>query len=234
VVFLTRAASLRVTNFSLEVGDDGSIKGSLSLATGYVLYPQWLRLAISLAREAKRAAVRVDKVWPSNDGNRQGAALEREVRYAAGTAVASVAAIDGLYGWLQSHATEKKERREGPPLKSPRYAQINELIRTSFKLNQSVSSRVRDHLKIMFGLRDQAVHPSSSVSSPIAHPRLGQAMNAALANFNAANAIGCVQSSVNIILTAFDLSKSDDLPIVNHIQQISPELKMIKRMADKL
>lgn len=234
MVFITRSSPVQVTNFELRFDENGQMQSSLSLATGYLMYPQWLHLAVALAREAKNASIKTDRAWQSDDGKRQQDALEREVRYVAGAVTASVASIDGLYGWLR-HIEAKEPNRTVPKRKrTARFAQVSELIRVSFKIDEHPSSRIRKHLKTMFDLRDQAIHPNPVPSTPVKHPRLMSLMNQNLANFHADNAIGCAQSAANIIDGVFEVSRSDDERVKKHIQQLKPEITKIRRKANSL
>src|SRR4051812_38757145 len=93
------------------------------------------------------------------------ATLEQEFEASMQAIMAAAIAVDAFYAIIQNHlqlpssliAVWKSKR-------TPRYAQITELLRRAFLLEAKKASVLR---RIFYPLRDLPVHPSGKVDRPI-------------------------------------------------------------------
>lgn len=95
-VFIARGMTVVVPagGFTLSIGDEGKLSGSLTLHVHHDVCPTWLELAsrhLSDAEERKRARV---SAWNSDDQDARAATLEAEFEFSMQAIMAAAIAVD--------------------------------------------------------------------------------------------------------------------------------------------
>jgi len=117
------------------------------------------------AESARRDAVAADL----DDNDAFNRALEREFR--ASIVAAAAFAMDSFYGSVIEHAPEAKAEA------GSRDGAIFETLKRAFSLSGAHQKVLREPLRMMFRLRDEAVHPPTEWVSPIRHPAFNLGMD---------------------------------------------------------
>ena len=204
---------------TITMEDDGSISNNMTLHIGYDMYPQWLMIAVDHAEKCAEAGKTLDSIWTDGGDEKQLLALELEMREGMQAISAAAIAIDGFYGTVVDRCplpgdVAKKWREK----KLARYSQVAEALRMSFKIGNKSFLEIRDHLKVVFAFRDEAVHPSATAREPVNHPRLGVATERRLAIYSADNAMNVTKFSLNLIGLLIGHPKQKHTALIEHCQ----------------
>lgn len=161
---------------------------------GYDSYPQWLSAAVEHAERCWNAAQDVDKVWPTDNENAKVAAVEVELRHGMQTFVSAAACMDGFYAASKHLMVQEGFKANS---KCARHRAISELFRQGYLFDDPGFAQLTGFLKTLFDGRDEAVHPRSAATEPVAHPRL--AVNRQIAIFSAENSLQVMDSTANLL-----------------------------------
>ncbi len=71
----------------------------------------------------------------------------------------------------------------------PRDATVFETLKNAFDLSNAQQAALREPLRLVYRLRDQAVHPPADWRKPIAHPVYGFGMEPRFVYYRAENAV---------------------------------------------
>lgn len=131
----------------------------------------WLEIALEHLAAAKSAHDALLEAKAS--GNEFGPWLDREFKSSLQVAVASATFFEALYAATIDRVTTKPPSHvPGERRGQSRYAKVAEQLRMSFGLRNVGTANLRSVLKVIYGYRDEAVHPSSNFEEPVAHPDL--------------------------------------------------------------
>jgi hypothetical protein len=136
-----------------------------SIAVGTRMLLHWSDIAIEQEREACAARRGLERAQA------EGGSLElgRELRPSLIAIAASSHALDALFGEIRGFALplqlqERWKQRENRP---PRPRQIHEALKHGFRIS---AQRWAEDLRVLFDLRDGAVHPETVMGEPKRHP----------------------------------------------------------------
>lgn len=195
-IYITKGMSVGISKFELRMDESGKLDHQLELSVSYDACIAWARIAVGHQKLAADLMERRRSEWAKVpvDEIARGSALEDEFQASMQTIVASAICVDALYDHMVPHASIPPETRmiwakEG----MARYKQVAEIFRTAFNLQGETFQSIRNFLKILYSLRDSAVHPSSKPHQPTQHPELHVAMDWRLASFrgDTADLIAC-------------------------------------------
>lgn len=175
---------LRIRNLTLSfdatTGDliDSSMITELRTDT----FHHWLQIAAQAsddAEDARIAAVEAER----DDDEVFNRALEREFRASMIAVAAAAFAIDAFYGSVLQHAPDTKVEA------STRDGAIFETLKRAFSLGATEQAALRERLRVIFRLRDDAVHPPAAWVTPAWHPAFNLGMEPRFVNYRVENAI---------------------------------------------
>jgi hypothetical protein len=193
----------------LTEAPDGRISGHLTLHVAYDVVPIWFKIALQSLRAAEAAEVIRKAAWATDDADEKLRSLEQECAVSMQCITAVAIALDALYSQIKSRVPSvtaelvQTWRRN----KTPRYAQVFEVLQRGFKPNQAYTKKLRAFLKDVFKLRDFAVHPHAEMRAPVLHPELCIMIEGRFASFKAENARTCANSLKFILLDLAAKSK---------------------------
>jgi hypothetical protein len=198
---------------------DGTLKGPSSIALRITadMYPQWLRIAVDRTFDAEAAGKKVDEVWPAGVPAEQVIAIEAELRDSMSAILACAAAFDGLFGTIadlapMEAATVATWRKN----KTRRDVRICEAIRRRFQIPAANLAKIRPFMRLLFKLRNEAVHPISKTDDPPPHPRLPVAVEKRFVMFRAGNAHNATLMSLRIFTALSRSPRPDYEKLVEH------------------
>jgi len=216
-IFISRGMTIAVPpgGLTLAIGDDGKVKGNLTLHVRFDVCPTWAELAVRHLEDAKAKKALREAAWAGVEEDQKAAALEGEFEVSMQAIMAAVIAIDAFYALIQTHV-------QLPPnivdkwrtKRTARYSQVTEVLRRGFRLRPEGVVALRQNLKEIYRLRDLAVHPSGKIEAPILHPELGVGVEWRFAHFRAHNAELVVNAATWIL---WDLA--------NGGKPVDPEIK---------
>jgi hypothetical protein len=210
---------------TISVGGDGLPTLSLTPHLHFDVCPTWLELASQhLAQARQRQSERV-AAWNSSDEDAKAATLEREFESSMQAVVAAAIAIDSFYavlkGKAQIPAAVSAKWKEN---KTARYAQICEVIRTSFVLVDSDFQQIRKNVQEIFRLRGIAVHPTGVITQPVLHPELNVGVEGRFALFRAENASVVVDAAKSLISELVTKAKPKNADVQQYAEALRTRL----------
>jgi len=138
--------------------------------------------------------------WLGQNENLKAETLEREFESSMQAIMAAAIAVDAFYAAIKPKIQIPEDLREQwRQNRTPRYAQIAEVVRRGFSLPQNGAKNLRQNLKEIFRLRDLAVHPSGNIEAPIPHPELTVGVEWRFAWFRFDNAIAVVRATLDML-----------------------------------
>lgn len=130
--------------------------------------------------------------------------LESEFSHSTQAIVSSAICLDAFYDHIARYAPiDSSTRASWRTKKVARYSQVAETLRSTFNLKQNEFGLVRDYPKLVYKLRDAAVHPSNKPTPALPHPDLGISTDWRLVAFRGDVADGLVCSCLGLL---WDLS----------------------------
>lgn len=145
-------------------------------------FHHWLQVAAQAsddAEAARTAAVNLER----DDHETFNRGLEREFRTSMVAVAAAAFAIDAFYGSVLQHAPGTKVRARS------RDGAIFETLKRAFSLSAAQQAVLREPLRVIFRLRDDAVHPPAAWVEPAWHPVFNVGMEPRFVNYRVENAI---------------------------------------------
>ena len=146
------------------------------------IFDHWLGIAERASADAE-AARRIALDAGLDDNETFNDALEREFRASMVAVTASAFAIDSFYASVLEHAPATRV------MANARDANIFETLKRAFSLSSQQQVALREPLRQVFRLRDQAVHPPATWVVPALHPVFNLGMEPRFVQFRAENAI---------------------------------------------
>lgn len=189
----------------LTTGPDGKISGQLTLHLAYDVVPIWFKIALQNSAAAEAAEVIRKAAWRTDNADEKLNSLEQECVATMQCITATAIALDALYSQIKLRvpSVTAELMQTWRKNKTPRYAQVFEVLRRGFKPDPAYAKKLRAFLKDVFKLRDLAVHPHAETRAPIMHPEVRIMMEGRFSIFRAENARVCTESLKSIL---FDLA----------------------------
>jgi len=145
-------------------------------------FQHWLDIAARAAADAENARL-VAVAAELDDNETFTRAVENEFRTSMVSIAAAAFALDAFYASVVEQAPTVKV------VAKSRDASIFETLKRAFSLNPEQRTALREQLRLIFRLRDQAVHAPASWAQPILHPAFNLGMEPRLVTFRAENAV---------------------------------------------
>lgn len=188
-----RRGGLRLRNLSLTFDRSTGDLVDTSMITELRLdvFPDWLDIAKRAAADAETA--RATAVEAAEDDDAFNSAIGDEFRTSTVAVAAAAFAIDAFYGSVLQHAPTTKVKAKS------REASIFETLKRAFSMTQAQQEQARENLRLLFKLRDNAVHPPADWAEPIKHPAFNLGMEPRLVHFRAENALNAQAFARNLI-----------------------------------
>ena len=192
--------AIPVGGFTISFGSDEKLASSVTLHVHFDVCPTWCKLALDHLATAMSCRIARVAAWEEANSDEKGKTLEREFEASMQATMASAIAIDAFYSAIQSHVqlppslvAKWREKR------TPRYAQVSEVLRRAFHLKPNQTKALRGNLKEVYRFRDLAVHPTGKIAAPVRHPELQVGVEWRFAYFHAANAEALVNAAIAVI-----------------------------------
>ncbi|MGH3130042.1 MAG: hypothetical protein ACRDNX_04425 [Gaiellaceae bacterium] len=191
--FRIPAFSLTIDPATGELGGSGIVP---ALRTD--IFDHWLLIAEQASVESER--VHEDAVeTPLDDNEGFSKALEREFRASLVAVVSAAFAIEAFYRSVLEHAPETRVEA------GTQDARIFETLKRAFALPAAQHRAIRENIRVIFRLRDQAVHPHATWVKPVRHPVFNVGMEPRFVNYRAEHAVNALLLARKVI--AFCLRK---------------------------
>lgn len=145
-------------------------------------FQHWLDIAARAAADAENARL-VAVAADLDDNETFTRAVENEFRTSMVAIAAAAFALDAFYASVIEQAPTVKV------VAKSRDASIFETLKRAFSLSPQQRTALREQLRLIFRLRDQAVHPPASWARPILHPAFNLGMEPRFVTFRAENAV---------------------------------------------
>jgi hypothetical protein len=173
----------RLRDFSLTFDrTTGEVESSMVPELRTDTFDHWLAIARRARSEAIAARER-GVAAPVEDNEEFSPALEQEFRSTLVAVGSSAFAVDAFFASVVEHAPSARVSAKA------RDAEVYETLKRAFRISSSRQRALRDPLRVLYRLRDQAVHPPASWNEPVAHPIYGLGMEPRFVHFRAENAI---------------------------------------------
>jgi hypothetical protein len=161
--------------------------------------------------------------WVTPDSAARANTLEAEFKASMQAIMACAFAIKAFYGSIAAKIDIPRDAlakwREN---RTPRYAQIAEILRRVFSLTDKEFAPLRQALCRIFKLRDRAVHPSGRFSTTLLHPELQVKVEWRYAVFRYQNAAENTEAAVRT-LSGFVLEgRPSDVSVRKSSEALSP------------
>jgi hypothetical protein len=229
-IFVSRGMTLRVPAGGMVIGtgDEAFKITSLTMHVRFDVCPTWLEIALNHTEQARHARGHRIDAWKGSDEDLKAKALEKEFESSMQAVMASAIAIDAFYSILAQHVSipsglSKKWRDK----RTPRYAQVTEVLRRAFKLKAVGTKNLRQQLREIYRFRDMAVHPSGKVEAPLYHPELDVDVEWRFAYFSATNAEGISRVTSWIVWELCKRGKPADDEIKDYVSTLSSRLDQL-------
>ncbi|QTG12578.1 hypothetical protein G6M86_04660 [Agrobacterium tumefaciens] len=208
-IFIIRGMTVSVADFSTSLDEHGLPQNHLELHVGYDACVPWARIALNQRDEALTAMTERTHAWESDvDEFLKAETMEKEFQHASQAIVASAICMDAFYDHVARHAPITSSIRNlWRQKKTARYIQIAETLRATFRIKQNEFKALRDFLKILFKLRDAAVHPSNTPKAPVIYPGLSISTDWRLTAFRGDVSDPLICSCIGLI---WDLTRGAD------------------------
>jgi hypothetical protein len=178
------SGGFRIRNLSLSIDQKtGELAGtSTTPEVRNDVFTHWLTVAEESADAADHARVEAAAA-PREEDETFNAAVEREFRASMVAVAAAGFAVEAFYWSVREHAPETNVKAESAD------GRIFETLKRAFKLSGEQQRQLREHLRLLFRARDEAVHPPASWKEPVLHPAFNLGMHPRFVNYRAENAI---------------------------------------------
>lgn len=157
-------------DFTISVDVEGKTDANLVISTSYNVLPLWLRIAYENLVLSRKASKDITEKWNDNP-EEQKSLLLAELTPSMQVFVACGTALDALYEQLKPFANiSKAETKDWRDKRRSRAAQIAEIIRRVYKLENDVFKAFKENIKSIIKFRDQTVHPTHEIRRTCTRP----------------------------------------------------------------
>lgn len=230
-VFVSRGMTVAIPAGGLVLSLDKSGKptGSLTLHLHFDVCPTWFELALRHLEDAKNRQCARIAAWNTSDEDSKAATLEREFEASMQSIMASAIAVDAFYAVIQTKVkipstiiTQWRKKR------TPRYAQISEVLRNAFTLKPKGTAILRKDLKEIYRFRDLAVHPSGKIDAPLFHPEIQVGVEWRFAYFRYANALLIVREALHMLCELITSGKPKNGEVRKYCEALRPRIEPLQ------
>lgn len=172
-IYIVKGMGIEIPRFSIAMDEKGQLKADMELQVVLDTTHHWFSIAVDHVVACDSASKSLAPVWAGGNDEAALPLLEAEFSSGMQAAVATAVGMDAFYASV-------KEAIEIPPEltaawrknRTSRVAQIAEVFRRSFRMDDASYKQVVEILKQTFRLRDLAVHPPARMQKAEWHPRL--------------------------------------------------------------
>ena len=158
---ISRGVRMRIPPGGLVISLDGPGSKITRIELQLDTCVHWLEIALQHLAAARTA--RDDLLTTKQEGKEFGSVLDREFKSSMQAAVAAATFFEALYAaTLDRMPTKPKPYLPGQRASS-RYSRVTEQLRMSFGLRKQGTANLRSVLRVIYAVRDEAVHPSAEV-----------------------------------------------------------------------
>lgn len=219
-------------DFTMSLDEHGKMDSKLILSTSYNVLPLWLRIAYENILLAHKASKAIGKNW-CEDTEKQKALLFTELTPSIQVFVACGTAFDALYEQLKPFAHIIQSDIEAWKIKrTSRSAQIAEVIRRVYKLDNTTFKAFKQNIKSFMDLRDQAVHPSHEIKRTCTRPDIPVGVDWRFSAYRYSNALICYRTTMNMFVHLYEKG-SKEKEVNENMENIFEALKELKLVNEK-
>ena len=199
-IFLLEGGQVSISNFTINVGEDGQITSTLELHTGIDMCASWFRIALDRQTESDTAYRAVVQASRDKDDQGLGKGLKTDFYASLQAIMASAVALDAFYANLKilcniDNATQQSWKNN----RTARYRQVSEVLRLAYKLTPVGAGQVTSRVRDIFRFRDQAVHPDSTVRAPTYYPAINKGIDDRINTFRNRNSLASLWHCFTLI-----------------------------------
>ena len=191
-------------DFTISADESGAADARLILSTAYNVLPIWLRIASDNLKAAKNASDSIGQKWGLDEGaNRE--LLIAELEASLQVFVACGIALDALYDQLRPYAKISEEELERwRKNQTSRAAQIAEVARRVFRLNNELSTAFKRNISGIIKMRDDAVHPSLKLRNACTRPDIPVGVDWKFVAYRYSNSRTCFESTMQMLIYLYE------------------------------
>jgi len=231
-VFVAKGMTLVIPAGGLVLSLDDKGKptgGSATIHVHFEVCPTWLGLALQHLEAAKASQAARALAWEGTDENAKGTTLEREFEASMQAIMSAAIAWDAFYAVVSSKITMPQELiakwREN---RTARYKQVSEVLRLAFNLTPAGFKVLRDNLREIYRLRDQAVHPTGKITAPVYHPELRVGVEWRFVDFRFENAAMVIRETVRMMCELVTSAKPNGPEVQKYAEVLRPTLHSLQ------
>ena len=197
-IYISKGMSVCIPAGGLKISSNG--ESTATLHVNFDVCPTWLELALHHLRECKVRKNERNLAWKGSKEFDQGETLEREFASSMQVIMSSAIAFDAFYANVKGKVDLPEDIRETWKKKrTPRYAQIAEVLKRDYALTQDGNKILRTNLKEIFRFRDMAIHPNSELGEAMWHPELECGVEWRFAYFRYSNAYEVLRETLRML-----------------------------------
>jgi len=174
----------------LEFNEAGELQAHFNWQLHFDVAPTWLRIALNHASSAEKQRIKRVAAWAGSDENLKAATLQAEFEDSIQAVVAAATALDAAYSSLfQIVPMTPGLKQSWQKNRTPRFAQVSEIIKLAFSLNNKNTAIVYQNVREVYKFRDLAVHPTGISKPPVWHGEMQVAVEWQFDTYRAKNAV---------------------------------------------
>lgn len=190
--------------------------------------PTWLELAIHHLSDAQVAQVARVAAWKGTEEDVKAGALEWEFEASLQSIVASSIALEAFCSAVQTKVQQPQSvTDQWREKRTPRHAEISEVIRVAFSLTAKEANSLRQNLGEIFRFRDLAIDSSSKGAAPTLHPELRVGGEWRFAYFRCENARLIVRATLRLIRELVASEKPKDAAVQKYVDVLRSRLERL-------
>jgi hypothetical protein len=223
LLFKGMKVGIKDGDFSISVDKNGKEDSNLILSTSYNMLPIWLKIAYENIVNSNKASKAVSAEW-CEDAEIQKSLLVAELTPSIQVFVACGCALDAFYDQLKEHANiSKNDIETWKRKKTPRSAQIVEIIRRTYKLDNHFVKGAKVNIRSIMEYRDKVVHPSHEVQHTCTRPDIPVGVDWRFSAYKYSNALIAYQKTMELLILLYE--KKTTIEKVNeHMENIFESL----------
>ena len=227
-IFIAKGMKLIIPAGGLVIGlgDDRTPTASCALHVHFDVCPTWLDLAFThlrTAHDCKQARV---AAWSATDENAKASSLEREFESSMQAIMSAAIAVDAFYASVQDKIVLPPRLLEcWRKRRTPRFAQIAEVLRLAFTLKPTGTKILRQQPKEIMRYRDLAVHPSAKFGAALLHPDLNVGVEWRFVYFRFDNANAIVKETARVIHELINKGKPMTSEVQRYCEDLCPRIQ---------
>lgn len=235
LLFKGMKVGIQEGDFSISFNEDGTESSRLVLSTSYNMLPVWLRIAYDNILNSRKANEAIASEWIDNPES-QKSLLVAELSPSIQVFVACGCALDALYDQVKDFAkitTDDIEKWKSK--KTSRSAQIVEVIRRAYKLDNHFVKSAKLNINSILEFRDKVVHPSHEIQRPCTRPDIPVSVDWRFSAYRYSNASIAYRRTMELLILLHE-KKSSIESLDKHMDGIFEsllELGLVEKNAQK-